>query len=409
MKETRDGTDALAPDLQGRLDTISLFDVCQFLMINRRTGALATKSRGERYKITFLEGQIQEAVGPSLKQGLEALHSVLALRIGEFSFQTCPVPPVDTFQESTDSLLLDAIRLMDERGEGQESGPTELEDRQKRAEELAHLLGRHDAGQSLQERTEPLEEWIKILHQWGARLHVDPRGEVWLESPVSNTHKYNHDLEFREKMLERLLGPRKDRLLEGLAGLVETELGDLWWNRSGKGSALLSLGFVQQSYPPLAELGLSFSDLENPDSDLICIKSSTRLGTSRIVGSLFQDAEAFGTHAGALLSPWATARPESRKGPTLWVPGADTNSLDAMLKQGAAFDDPVLAIEPPLSPSIERLKQLTTSGWRILLGRAESCGSNNYDDLGSTVTHWVFKSLASQPLQYNLVTPSQAA
>jgi hypothetical protein len=288
-----DGAHSNKPDLEGRLDSVNLFDVCQFLMINRKTGVLHVGTRPDLFTLSFLEGQIQDVSGPSMQTGVKALHKALRQKSGGFEFNSRSVPPLGAFDESTDSLLLEAARQMDETGDGLPSA--ELERRQQRAQELARLLEQVTRPSQSEDKNEVAEGWIQSLENWGTRLHTDESGQAWLETSDGRTRSRGVDPVFRDKLLEYILGPKRDRLLEGSRGLLQTPRGEIWWTRSGPGPKLLSLGRVQDAYPSLASLGVDVPELSSP---ITVVEAATVAETSLFVGTIFQDSVALGDGAG---------------------------------------------------------------------------------------------------------------
>lgn len=101
--------------LSGSLREMGLAEVVQVLAQGRKTGQLrlATGLRiGELY---FNEGQVVHALfGP--QRGEEAFYAMVALREGDFSFDPNQKPAVRTIEAATESLLLEAMRRLDEGG-----------------------------------------------------------------------------------------------------------------------------------------------------------------------------------------------------------------------------------------------------------------------------------------------------
>lgn len=141
---------------EGRLSSISLFDVCQFLMLNRKTGTLTARNSTKAAYLTFHEGQLLNAVDEALKAGEPVILEAVQWSNGTFTFEAGPVPPDRRIQASTETILLEAARQLDEMraGDLDENGePTHTETLRK-GQEWTEKLGAafRDAVQSDDER-----------------------------------------------------------------------------------------------------------------------------------------------------------------------------------------------------------------------------------------------------------------
>lgn len=119
------GPSKKAPDLAsmqyallGRLAEVSLFDICQFLMLNRKTGTLTARYEQKAVYLTFKEGQLLNAVDHALKNGEEVILAAVQWPDGTVTFEAGPVPPERRIQSSTENVLLEAARLLDEMSAG---------------------------------------------------------------------------------------------------------------------------------------------------------------------------------------------------------------------------------------------------------------------------------------------------
>ncbi len=102
-----------ARGVSGSLREMPLPDVLQVLSRTKKTGMLRVSSGGFSGEIHFGAGSIQNASFRSLR-GAEAVYSMLALSDGEFALDPSFVPPSRIMHESTDELLLEGMRRMDE-------------------------------------------------------------------------------------------------------------------------------------------------------------------------------------------------------------------------------------------------------------------------------------------------------
>ncbi len=109
---------ANAPALEGRLNAISLFDLAQFLMLNRKTGTLTLRSGARSAYFTFRDGRILNALDDALRDGEKVVLQAVQWTDGTFEFQPGPVPPDQTIHTSTENLLLEAARQLDEMNAG---------------------------------------------------------------------------------------------------------------------------------------------------------------------------------------------------------------------------------------------------------------------------------------------------
>lgn len=100
--------------LEGRLSAVSLFDLCQFLMLNRKTGNLTVRSGTRTAYFTFQDGQVMTALDDSLRDGEAVVLQAVQWLDGSFEFNPGPVAPDRRIEASTENLLLEAARQLDE-------------------------------------------------------------------------------------------------------------------------------------------------------------------------------------------------------------------------------------------------------------------------------------------------------
>jgi response regulator RpfG family c-di-GMP phosphodiesterase len=104
---------ARSAGLSGNLRDVSLPDVVQALANGRKSGLLRITSAGQRGEIHFVEGAIVNASFPP-REAEDAVYALLALKEGEFAFDPSFRAPVRRIQDSTQTLLLEAMRRIDE-------------------------------------------------------------------------------------------------------------------------------------------------------------------------------------------------------------------------------------------------------------------------------------------------------
>lgn len=102
--------------LSGELGLIGLFDLGQLLMLNGATGVLSLSQGTRRAYLYFDRGQLANAIDEDHKDGEGAAYRIFAWREGRFEFRHDSAPPARSITETTESIMLEAARLMDEAG-----------------------------------------------------------------------------------------------------------------------------------------------------------------------------------------------------------------------------------------------------------------------------------------------------
>ena len=103
------------PMIMGELGVLSLFDLAQLLALNRATGTLFVVSNHRRGSLQFETGQIANARDDRMREGEDAACAIFGWRTGAFEFRTGSPPGGGrTIHDSTESLMLEAARRMDE-------------------------------------------------------------------------------------------------------------------------------------------------------------------------------------------------------------------------------------------------------------------------------------------------------
>ncbi len=99
--------------VRGNLVQMSCLDLLQSLEMGRKSCSLAITSNNERCDMYFSEGQINHATCGNLK-GDEAVYKVLTWQTGNFLIDFTGSSPEQTITRSTQGLLMEGLRLVDE-------------------------------------------------------------------------------------------------------------------------------------------------------------------------------------------------------------------------------------------------------------------------------------------------------
>ena len=99
--------------VKGSLAQMSCLDLLQSLEMGRKSCSLAITSNNERCQMYFSEGQINHAVCGKLI-GDEAVYKVLTWQTGNFLIDFTGTSKEQTITRSTQGLLMEGLRLVDE-------------------------------------------------------------------------------------------------------------------------------------------------------------------------------------------------------------------------------------------------------------------------------------------------------
>lgn len=100
--------------VSGSLKEMSLPDVIQILSNGRRSGTLSLSAKGVRGNIFFHDGALWDA-SFGTHQAAEAVYEMLTLDDGDFAFSRGGSPAERRIHDSTETLLLEGMRRLDER------------------------------------------------------------------------------------------------------------------------------------------------------------------------------------------------------------------------------------------------------------------------------------------------------
>ena len=104
------------PILVGELGLLSLFDLVQLLMLNGATGMLRVASAGRQGHFRFERGQVAGALDDLGPDGLESAYRLFTWRTGTFAFSVGTPGGGRTIEDSTEGVMLEAARRLDESG-----------------------------------------------------------------------------------------------------------------------------------------------------------------------------------------------------------------------------------------------------------------------------------------------------
>ncbi|HLW51833.1 MAG TPA: response regulator [Candidatus Angelobacter sp.] len=99
--------------VRGSLAQMNVLDLLQSLDMGRKTCALTLTTNGDNCKMFFTEGQINHALYGKIK-GDEAVYKVLTWAEGSFEIDFKGSSGEQTTTQSTQGLLLEGLRLLDE-------------------------------------------------------------------------------------------------------------------------------------------------------------------------------------------------------------------------------------------------------------------------------------------------------
>jgi CheY-like chemotaxis protein len=110
--------------LRGSLAQMNIMDLLQSLEMGHKTCALVLTNDGERCEMFFNDGQVNHAIYGKL-QGDEAVYKVLAWPAGTFQIDFTGRSGEQSCTRSTQGLLMEGLRLLDEANRDQEENVLE--------------------------------------------------------------------------------------------------------------------------------------------------------------------------------------------------------------------------------------------------------------------------------------------
>lgn len=107
--------------LRGTLAQMNVIDLLQSLEMGRKTCALTIANNGDQCELYFNEGQINHAVYGGLR-GDDAVYKVLTWTVGNFQIDFDGSSAEQTTTKTTQGLLMEGLRLLDEANRDGETG-----------------------------------------------------------------------------------------------------------------------------------------------------------------------------------------------------------------------------------------------------------------------------------------------
>jgi hypothetical protein len=102
------------PILVGELGLISLFDLVQLFLLSGATGTLRVASSGRQGHFRFERGQVAGALDDRGPDGIESAYRLFTWRTGTFAFNVGTTGSDRTIHESTEGMMMEAARRIDE-------------------------------------------------------------------------------------------------------------------------------------------------------------------------------------------------------------------------------------------------------------------------------------------------------
>jgi DNA-binding response OmpR family regulator len=107
--------------LRGSLAQMNIMDLFQSLEMGHKTCSLTLTNSGQSCKMFFSDGQVNHAVfGNGELKGDEAVYKTMGWNDGSFAIDFTQSSPEQTTTKSTQGLLMEGLRLLDEANRGAE-------------------------------------------------------------------------------------------------------------------------------------------------------------------------------------------------------------------------------------------------------------------------------------------------
>jgi hypothetical protein len=162
--------------LSGELGLIGLFDLSQLLLLNGATGRLVIQQGQRRAFLIYEEGRIVNAIDDEKREGETAAYEIFTWKAGRFEFRPERRGSPRRIDVTTEALMLEAARRIDESGDTVEAEGSEEErllNRRGAMEELRDVFHRlaHEAKRVGAAATEPADLILEELRDVDDRLY----------------------------------------------------------------------------------------------------------------------------------------------------------------------------------------------------------------------------------------------
>lgn len=113
-RDMQQASQEMQEGLYGKMADLSLVDVLQLLMMNRKTGVLTLTAADDKAELIFDDGKLIHA---EYKQfvGEEAVYNLGEWKDGVFRFESSDVKAVPTIHTTTMNLIMEYCRVTDEK------------------------------------------------------------------------------------------------------------------------------------------------------------------------------------------------------------------------------------------------------------------------------------------------------
>ena len=206
-------TSALA-SLSGELGLIGLFDLGQLLLLNGATGRLVIHHGQRRGFLIFEHGRIVNAIDDEKREGENAAYEIFTWKAGRFEFRPERPGSPRRIEGTTEALMLEAARRIDESSDDAAAEGSEEErllNRRGAMEELRDVFHRlaREAKTVGAAATEPADLILEELRDVDDRLYCR-RGRaarIFHDGPWLTAGELLRGQQTYEDLRSRLIGP----------------------------------------------------------------------------------------------------------------------------------------------------------------------------------------------------------
>jgi hypothetical protein len=121
----------------GDLALIPLFDLCQLLRLNGATGCLSLRSGERQGALYFDRGTLVNAIDEHVNEGEGAAFALFAWRTGAFEFRAEANVGPRVIESSTEAVMMEAARRLDESGAASQDDPGTSETQRLKEHQIA--------------------------------------------------------------------------------------------------------------------------------------------------------------------------------------------------------------------------------------------------------------------------------